>query len=169
MLRQFLDEMRELRDAKWLSDIAQRVFRNNAGLLLAKDEADGWLVIWMTQHVIDCGEVEVHLPGILRFECTHLQIDHDVAPEFQVVEEQVNSEIFTAYFERNLIADEGEAHAEFDKELTKMCKEFPFEVALMSVLGEGKEIEVVDTRSIVQVALAQLPRPATPPLKPSYT
>jgi len=35
---------------------------------LAEDDPDGRLVIPMAEGVIDSGQVEVHLPGVLRLE-----------------------------------------------------------------------------------------------------
>jgi hypothetical protein len=100
-----------------LSNIAEWVFRNDAALLLAKNESDTRLVVRMAEHVINGGEVEVHLPRILRLERRHLQIDDNEASELQVVEEEIDLEVLASNFKRNLAADKSESDAELDEKL----------------------------------------------------
>src|ERR1035437_4301932 len=138
-----LFEMRELRDAKRLSDIAEGVLRHNSALRFAQDEANTRLVVGMAKHVIDGGEVEVHLAGILRLKCAHPQVDNDEASELQVVEEQVKPEILSSNIKRHLAPDEGETHAEFDEELAQVREKSLFEIALVGFLSEGEKVEVV--------------------------
>ena len=60
-----------------------------------------------------------------------------------MVEEQVELEVLSPNFERDLAADEREADTQLDEELAQVCEEFPFEVALVCFLRESQEIEVV--------------------------
>jgi len=82
--------------ADGLVDIAERVFGDKPVVRLAKDEADAGLVVGMPQKVVDRREIEVHLAGELRLERFHLQIDHDVSTDLQVVEEEVDVELLVA-------------------------------------------------------------------------
>jgi len=135
--------MLECGDAKRLPDIAEGILRHNSFLRLAQDESNARPVVGMAEHVIDSGEVEVHLACVLRLERSHLQIDHHEASELQMVEEEIELEILASNFQRNLAPDEGEAHAELDQELAKMRKQSVLEIALLRLLRQSKEVEVV--------------------------
>lgn len=97
----------------------------------------------MPEHVIDGGEVEVHLPGILWLEGRHLQIDDDEASKLQMVKKQIQLEILSSNFKRNLATDKGEAGSELNKELAQVLQQSPLQVALLGCGGEGQKIEVV--------------------------
>lgn len=43
----------------------------------------------MFEHVIDGRKIEVHLAGVLRLECSSLQVDVDETSKLQMVEEQI--------------------------------------------------------------------------------
>src|SRR6266550_1511183 len=67
VFRQHLSEP-VLRYADWFTGVPQGVFSNERVLRFAEQEADAGLVVGVTENVIDNGEVEVHLPCILRLE-----------------------------------------------------------------------------------------------------
>ena len=69
----------------------------------------------MTKLVIDDAQVEIHLAGVLGLELAFLQVDHDEAAQFQVVEQQIDVEIAVADLQVILAADEGEALAKFHR------------------------------------------------------
>jgi len=96
------------RNANRLGEVAKGILGDDLIPRLAQNDSDGWLVVRMTEQVINGGQVEVHLPGILRLEGGHLKIDHNVCPELEVVEEKVDVEILPADFEMYLLPDEGE-------------------------------------------------------------
>ena len=123
--------------------VPERVFCDDPILRLAQNETDARLVVWVTEHVVNRGEVEVHLPRVLRLERRHLQIDDAKASKLQVVEEEIDLKVFSADFEWNLAADEGEAGAEFDKELAQVLQKPSFQVTFLRLGGERQEIEVV--------------------------
>ena len=169
--------MAEFGDTKRLSDIAEGVLRDDSVLRFAENETDTRLIVGMAQHVIDSREVEVHLARVLRFELAHLQIDHDEASELQVVKEQIELEILSSDFKRNLAPDEGEADAQLDEKLAQMCEEFPFQVALLCLLGEGEEVEVVWVFEdlLGEIGLRRRKRsleirdgPSLPPIEPAF-
>ena len=112
-------------------------------MLLAKDQADGGLIVGALQAVVDDVAVEVQLAGVLGFELALLQVDDDERPQPQVVEEQVYVEILVADVEAVLPADEGEALAEFEQELLQMADEFGFELAFLEWLGQSEKVEDV--------------------------
>jgi len=66
------------------SSIVGRLWANSAGSASSIAGAGG--------QRLQSGEVEVHLPGILRRELTDLGVDHHVATEFEVVEERIDLE-----------------------------------------------------------------------------
>ena len=63
----------------------------------------------LLKNIIHRREIEVKLSGILRFEFASFQFDHHIAAEVQVVEQQINVKIVTAYVEVILIAEERES------------------------------------------------------------
>jgi hypothetical protein len=52
-------------------------------------------------------------------------------------------EVLSADVQRNLAPHEGEAQAEFDKELAQLSQQSLLQVALLRLRGECQEIEVV--------------------------
>ena len=92
-----------------LGQVAQGVFGDRLFSGFAEDQANGRLVIGVTHLVVHRRQVKIHLPGKFRFEPLDFQIDHDVAAEAQVIEEQIDEEFFAVDFEAHLLADEGEA------------------------------------------------------------
>src|SRR5437667_12330321 len=106
--------MPELRDAHRRRCVSKGVFRNDPILRLAKNEANARLVIRMAEHVIDGGEVEVHLAGVLRLERRHLEINDHEASKLEVVEKQIEVEVLSADVERYLATHKGEPYAELD-------------------------------------------------------
>src|ERR1035437_5101121 len=135
--------MFELGDAHRSRCVPESVFGNDSILRFAEDKTDAWLVVRMTKEVIDSGEVEIHLPGILGFKPAHFEIDDNEASELQVVEEQIDLEILSSNLERHLTSDEGKSHAEFDEKLAQVRKKPMFEVALLCLRRKGEEIEIV--------------------------
>ena len=134
-----LFEMPELRDAHWRRGVPQRVFGDDPILRLAENQADARLVVRVAEHVVNGGEVEVHLAGVFRFEGRHLQVDDAEASELEVVEEQIELEVFATDFKRNLAPDVGEAGARFDEELAQVFQQASFQVALLSLGGESEK------------------------------
>ena len=61
----------------------------------------------MLHQVIQRGEIEIHLAGIFRFEFGHLQLDHHVTAQPQVVEKQIDTVVLVLYGQGILTADKG--------------------------------------------------------------
>src|SRR5947209_8322943 len=97
----------------------------------------------MAQQVIHRGQIEVHLPRILRRERAHLQVDNDKAAQFQVVEQQVQIEILRSDSERVLAPDKGEARPHFQQEFAQMPQKPALQILLVCGVAEGQKIEVV--------------------------
>ena len=60
-----------------------------------------------------------------------------------MVEDEVQSEVLASNFERNLVADEGEAYTEFNQELPQVGEKSLLQVALLRLRRERQEGEVV--------------------------
>src|SRR5262249_60680869 len=93
----------------------------------------------MAHLVVDGGEVEGHLPRELGLEGDRLQVDHHVAAELQVVEEEIEVEVLAPDVEVNLPADEGEADAELDEKLLDMVDEGLLHLAFPCIVGDREE------------------------------
>src|SRR5437763_614994 len=97
------------RDADRLLLALEGVFGHQAMLGLAEDEADGGLIVGVAEKIVDGGEVEAHLAGVLGLEVRHLELDDDVAAQVEVVEEEGEEEVPAVHRQRVLGADEGKA------------------------------------------------------------
>ena len=58
-------EVREFGDAEWFPNVAQRVLGYELILRFTQDEADGRLVVRVTEHIVHRGKIEVELAGVL--------------------------------------------------------------------------------------------------------
>ena len=130
-------------DADGFIDIAEGVFSEDAVLGLAENETEGGAVGGMAELVVDDGAIEIHLADVFRLEVAAFEFDDDEAAELEVIEEQVEVEIFVADGEVVLAADEGEAAAELDEEFLDMGEQAGFEFAFMEGFIEREEIEEV--------------------------
>lgn len=148
-----LFQVSELRDPHRCCRVAKRVLDNQSPLALAEDESNAWVVGRVFEHVIDGGQVEVHLACVLRLERAGLQIDDNEAPEFEVIEEEVDLVVLAGDLQPVLTANEGEARSQFEEELLDVLNESGFYVSLISILGQCEEIEVV---GIFQELLGQI-------------
>ena len=104
-----------------------RIRRRSSILGLAENQADARLVVGVPKQVVNGGEIEVHLAGVFRFERPSLQIDDAEAAQLEVVEEQIELEVFAPDFERILATDEGEAGAQFQQELRRCVEQAAFD------------------------------------------
>jgi hypothetical protein len=129
------------RNADRLVDAAQGVLSDDAVAFLAENEADRGSVGGMAKFVIQDVEVEVHFAGVLGLEVFGFEVDDDEAAEVEVVEKEVDGEVFAGYVDAILAADEGEALAELEKEFFDMVEELGFEFALVEGFFEGEEVE----------------------------
>ncbi len=132
-----------LRDPDGGVETLQRILGNHPVAVLAEDQANGSIVGFMPQLVVHDVQVEVHLPRIAWLEGPGFQVDDDEAAELQMVEEQVDVEVFITDFDPELPADEGEAFAEFEKELFQVVQELSFEFPLVKGFLQGEEVEDV--------------------------
>ena len=59
----------------------------------------------MAHEVVDGGEVELHLSRVFRLERPHFQVDDHEGTELEMVEEQIDSEIFAPHLDWVLASD----------------------------------------------------------------
>lgn len=110
---------------------------------LAQDQADGRRVVRVLQLVVDHVAVEVQLAGVLRLELAALQLDHHVAAQLDVEEQQVDEVLLLADLHPVLPPHEGEALAEFEQELLQVLHQPGFQLALAKRLLQRQEVEDV--------------------------
>ena len=130
-------------DAHGLGNAGQGIFRHEAFLGFAEQQADGGFVVKGFDLCIHGGEIKVELPGVLGFEGVGLEFHDDIAFEPGVVEEEVDEELVAFDFQSELATDEGEARAQFQEEAGDMADEGILDVAFMRFIPEAEEIEVV--------------------------
>ena len=112
-------------------------------LCLTQNQTDGRGVARVLEPVVDDVAIEVELAGVLWLEFALLQVDDDEGAQAQVVEEQVDIEVFVAHVEPILPADEGKALPELEQEFLQVADECGFEFAFLERLGEGEKVKNV--------------------------
>ena len=80
---------------------------------------------------------------MLGLELVGLELDDDVTPKPQVVEEQVEIEVSPIDLEMHLPADKSEAGPEFQEELGDVRDERVLDLALVRLGPERQEVEAV--------------------------
>jgi len=80
---------------------------------------------------------------VLRAELARLELDHDVAAEPEVVEEQVREELVAAHLQADLAAHEGEADAHLHQRVADVEHHGPLDLALVRLLAEAEKVKYV--------------------------
>lgn len=86
-------------------------------------------------------KVEVKLPCVFRLELAGLQLDHHIAAEVQVIEQQVDVEVIAAYVEVVLVAEERKAGSQLQQELCHILDQSLLNVTLYHILFERNKIK----------------------------
>ena len=94
----------------------ERVLHQHTILAPAEQDTERRPVVRVTQQIVDGGEVEIELPGVLRLKGGELEVDDHVAAQAYMVKEEIEVEILAANLQVVLAAEEGEADAEFEHE-----------------------------------------------------
>ena len=97
----------------------------------------------MTEQVIHGRQVEVHLPGILWFEGSSFEFQHDITAKFDVIEEQVDEKLFAAHFQLELLAEKRETRPKLEQKLPDMGDQTLLNLSLLGLPCRGEELEVV--------------------------
>lgn len=72
--------------------------------------------------IVDDGAVKAELAGVLRLEVSRFEFDDDERAQPQMVEEQVDEELVSIDVEAIFAAEERDACAQFEEEVTKMSR-----------------------------------------------
>jgi len=87
-------------DADGLFCLAQGIFDNRPPLLLAEDDADGWIFAIFADLRVQRGEIELHFADKLRPEFTHLEFHGHEAFQPPMEQQQVNEVFLLVWFSR---------------------------------------------------------------------
>lgn len=80
---------------------------------------------------------------MFRFEPISLQLDHDVTPQLEVVEEQVQEEVVATDLEMHLAADERKPGTELEQEVGDMLDQRRPDLPLQRLLAEPEEVQPI--------------------------
>ena len=83
---------------------------------LAENQADGGLVVFVSEQVVQRRAVKVHLAGVLRLEVALFQFDNDEAAQLEVEEKQIKIKIPVAHLQVILTPDKGKPGPQFQQE-----------------------------------------------------
>jgi hypothetical protein len=95
-----------------LSHILKCEFNDSVVLLLAEDDTDRGILVGMFHDRIECGEIEIHFPGILGTELLGLQLEYDHTTHRSMEEKEIDKEFITANNKTILIPHERELPSE---------------------------------------------------------
>lgn len=109
----------------------------------ADEDPDRWIVGSEPELVVDDGNIEAELAGVLGLEFSGLELDDDVTELDDVEEQQVEVEVVPAHVEVHLPADEREAGAEFPQGFDDAIHQRLFQVPLGGLIGQLEEVEDV--------------------------
>ena len=93
--------------------------------------------------VVDDGDIEGQLPGVLVPELTDLQLDDDVADLLGVKQQQIDEALVAVDGEMDLAANERELGAKLGQGLLQPTGQGSLDRALTRSLGQVKEVEDV--------------------------
>ena len=71
----------------------------------------------MLNDAIHRRQIEIELSGILRLKLAGFQLDHHIAAQVEVVEQEVDIKVIAAHIEMILIAKKSKAGAKFQQQL----------------------------------------------------
>lgn len=101
------------------------------------------MVIRVAEQIVHGGAVEIDLAGIARLEGAGLEFDHDIAPELEMVEKEVEVEILVANLEMHLASDKRKAGSQLQKELLDVVNEGLLDLGFAAGIGGAEEVEQV--------------------------
>ena len=102
-----------LTDADGFRHILQCVLGNKVILALTEQQPDRGIALRVLDDAIHRRLVEIELSGILRLKLASFQLDHHIATQVEVVEQEVDIKVIAAHIEMILIAKESKAGAKF--------------------------------------------------------
>lgn len=95
--------------------VTQGVFGHYFVLALAQQQADGEAVLRVLELGVYRREVKAQLPQMVGFEFTGLEFDHHVAPQLEVIKQQVDEKLLVPYVQQYLPSHEGKTGAQLQQ------------------------------------------------------
>lgn len=80
---------------------------------------------------------------MLRLELASLQLDYDVTPELEVVEEQVEEEVIASNLDMDLPPDVSKARTELQEEFRDVSYQRLLNLTLFGLFAQCEEVESV--------------------------
>jgi len=90
---------------------------------LAQQEPDRRPILRLAESIVHGREIEVHLAREFRLKGLHLQINHHIAPQSEMIEQKVEIIILAADLQVILPANKRKANAQFKQEFLDMVKQ----------------------------------------------
>ena len=80
-------------------------------------------------------QIEAQLPQVFRLELAALELDHHIAAQLEVVEQQVDKKLVTSHIQQYLPAHKGKTSAQLQQKLGDMLDQGPFNRSLLRLMG----------------------------------
>ena len=89
------------------------------------------------------GQVKTQLAQVLGLELAALELDHHIAAQLEVVEQQVDEKLVSAHIQQHLPPDEGKARAQLQQEFGNVFDQGVFNLPLLRHIGQSKKVEAI--------------------------
>lgn len=109
----------------------------------ADQDADGFVVVLASEHVIYKRDIEVEFSGPFGLKLSSLELYNDVPGLVNVEKKHVDIKVVAVDVEVHLPADEGEARTEFTQRFGDSASQGVLQVALSHFAGQAQELKVV--------------------------
>lgn len=80
---------------------------------------------------------------MFRLKFSRLELDHHVATQLHVVEQQINEELIATHIQENLLADERKTSAQLQHKVGDVFDQGIFYVALLRIQGQTEKIKTI--------------------------
>lgn len=88
-------------------------------------------------------EIEVHLAGVLGLELADLQLNHDIASQRKLVQQQVDEEVLATDLQMLLASHHGEALSQLQQEPLHVRHQSALDIPLVGLVVESEKSENV--------------------------
>ena len=80
---------------------------------------------------------------MLGLELAALELDHHIAAQFEVVEQQVDKKLIAAHVQHHLPPYERKTRAQLQQEFRHVLHQGVFDLALLCLVGQAQKVETV--------------------------
>jgi hypothetical protein len=126
-----------------LINIPQRIFCHHPIFRPTQQYPNRRLIIRMAQQIVHRRQIEIQLPCILWFEFIHFQFNHHIAAQFEMIKQQIQAKILTAYLQWKLFAYERKTRSQLQQKLLDMLNQSILKFSLLGFCSQAEKVEQI--------------------------